>query len=409
MASASTHSIQQYSLVTVSYWAFTLTDGALRMLVLLFFHGLGFSPIEIASLFILYELSGVVTSLIGGWVAAKIGLITTLQCGLLLQILAIAMLLRDHQQLTIVYVMCAQALSGVAKDLNKISAKSSLKSLLPDNAHGRLFTWVARLTGSKNALKGMGFFLGGTLLSSVGFTFTIMLMMMLLIAILVLGLVFFKVLENAEHKPAINQILSKSTAINRLSIARLFLFGARDVWFVIALPVYLQSQLLWSYWQVGSLMALWVVGYGLIQAFAPKIITMGRSNKLSTAVDGRTLVFWGILLVTIPAAIAIALMVCERSDLVILVGLVPFAFLFAINSSVHSYLILSFAQRDRVSLDVGFYYMANAGGRLLGTLLSGFLYQEFGLSSCLFVSSGMLIASTLAAHSLPKITSSTVN
>jgi hypothetical protein len=168
MASASTHSIQQYSLVTVSYWAFTLTDGALRMLVLLFFHGLGFSPIEIASLFILYELSGVVTSLIGGWLAAKIGLITTLQCGLLLQILAIAMLLRDHQQLTIVYVMCAQALSGVAKDLNKISAKSSLKSLLPDNAHGRLFTWVARLTGSKNALKGMGFFLGGTLLSSVG-------------------------------------------------------------------------------------------------------------------------------------------------------------------------------------------------------------------------------------------------
>ncbi|MDG1475024.1 MAG: MFS transporter, partial [Porticoccaceae bacterium] len=284
-----------------------------------------------------------------------------------------------------------------------------LKSLLPDHEHGRLFSWVARLTGSKNALKGAGFFLGGALLSSIGFTFTIVLMITLLIAVVILGIIFLKVLESPEHKPAINQIFSKSTAINRLSIARLFLFGARDVWFVIALPVYLQSQLLWSYWQVGSLMALWVVGYGLIQAFAPKIISMGKSNKLSSEVGGSTLVFWGILLVAVPATMAIALSVYKSSDLVILVGLIPFAFLFAINSSVHSYLILSFAQRDRVSLDVGFYYMANAGGRLLGTLLSGFMYQKFGLASCLFVSSGMLIASTLAAHSLPQITSSNNN
>ena len=162
--------IRQYLLVTGNYWAFTLTDGALRMLVVLYFHGLGYSPLAIASLFLFYEIFGVVTNLVGGWLGARLGLNRTMNIGLALQVLALGMLLAPSLWLTVPWVMGAQALSGIAKDLNKMSAKSSIKLLVPGEAQGQLYRWVALLTGSKNALKGVGFFLGGALLALLAVT-----------------------------------------------------------------------------------------------------------------------------------------------------------------------------------------------------------------------------------------------
>ena len=387
---------QQYALVTLSYWGFTLTDGALRMLILLFFHGLGFTPIEIASLFVLYELSGVITSLVGGWLAVRIGLISTLQIGLFLQIAALAMMLVDSDQLTVFYVMCAQALSGVGKDLNKLSAKSSIKLLVPNNANGLLFKWVAMLTGSKNAVKGFGFFLGAALLSWVGFTSTILVMLALLSTIFLGGFFVLTNLAMKNSKPAFRDLFSKSSAINYLSAARLFLFGSRDIWFVIALPVYLQSELTWSYWQVGSLMAAWVIGYGGVQIIAPKI-----TGFFGVDTDNpKLLVYWGTALCLIPSLLAGSLFFSTNENITIICALVPFAVVFAVNSSVHSYFILALSERENVSLDVGFYYMANAGGRLLGTLLSGVIYQLYGLQACLLLSSLMILLSTLWAARL---------
>ena len=401
MTDSPSTSIRQYGLVTLSYWAFTLTDGALRMLVLLYFHRLGFSPIEIASLFILYEISGVFTSLLGGWLASRVGLAPTLQLGLVLQILAITMLLVDNQYLTVAYVMIAQAMSGIGKDLNKLSAKSSIKILRPENAKDSLFNWVALLTGSKNTLKGIGFFLGGALLSLIGFQNTLILMALFLVVILLLGIFLLPRLKYAENKSKFKELFSKSAAINRLSFARLFLFGSRDIWFVVALPVFLQSELGWSYWQVGSLMSLWIIGYGGIQTLAPNITGKFKSARIGGFQDQTTLVHWGSLLFVIPLVMAVAMMLFDNIGLIITICLIPYGFLFAINSSVHSYLILAYASRDQVSLDVGFYYMANAGGRLLGTILSGIIFQYFGLVSCLLTASSMIFISTFAAKSLP--------
>src|SRR5690606_9320458 len=152
-------------LITANYWAFTLTDGALRMLVVLHFHGLGYSPLDIALLFLFYEFFGVVTNLVGGWLGAQLGLNRTMNIGLGLQIVALAMLLVPPAWVAVPWVMAAQALSGIAKVLNKMSAKSSVKLLVAEEAQGTLYNWVAILTGSKNALKGVGFFLGGALLA----------------------------------------------------------------------------------------------------------------------------------------------------------------------------------------------------------------------------------------------------
>ncbi|MCV6615144.1 MAG: hypothetical protein OIF35_09220 [Cellvibrionaceae bacterium] len=160
----------QYRLITANYWAFTVTDGALRMLVLLYFHGLGYSALEVALLFLFYEVFGVVTNLVGGWLGARFGLNRTMNIGLALQLAALGMLLLPAEQLTVLWVMVAQALSGIAKDLNKMSAKSAIKNLV---AEAELFKWVARLTGSKNTLKGAGFFVGAFLFAQIGFANTI--------------------------------------------------------------------------------------------------------------------------------------------------------------------------------------------------------------------------------------------
>lgn len=383
---------RNYAIVTASYWGFTLTDGALRMLVVLHFYSLGYSPIAIASLFLFYELFGVVTNLVGGWLGARIGLNKTMHIGLLLQVVALSMLLVPASMLTVVWVMAAQALSGIAKDLNKMSAKSSLKLLLPDDAQGALFKWVAILTGSKNALKGVGFFLGGLLLAQLGFTGAVASMAAVLALIWLLSLFLLKQdLGKSKFKPKFKDLFSKSPAINKLSAARLFLFGARDVWFVIALPLYLASQFQWSQTAIGSFLALWVIGYGAVQALAPAL-----TGKKTGKVPGvAATVGWAGALAGIPLLISLGMQLSPTPLWVLLGGLLLFGAVFAVNSSLHSYLIVSLAGRDGVSLDVGFYYMANALGRLMGTVLSGWVYQAYGWHACLWLSSGFLLLTLL--------------
>ncbi|AIU68382.1 organoarsenical effux MFS transporter ArsJ [Vibrio coralliilyticus] len=393
-------SVRQYMLVTFNYWNFTITDGALRMLVVLYFHDLGYSTLEIASLFLFYEFFGVVTNLIGGWLGARLGLNKTMNLGLAMQIVALAMLAVPNVWLTIPWVMLAQALSGIAKDLNKMSAKSSIKALVPDEQQGALYKWVAILTGSKNALKGVGFFIGGLLLSLIGFKYAVLLMAGVLTLVLIGSLIGLESdLGKAKNKPKFSQVFSKSSSINILSAARMFLFGARDVWFVVALPIYLGSVFGWDHLWVGGFLATWVIAYGFVQGFAPKI-TGKAQGKVP---DGSAALMWAGLLAVITAGIAYAVQIGWQPQLVIVVGLLIFGAVFAVNSSLHSYLIVSYAKGDGVSLDVGFYYMANAMGRLIGTVLSGWIFQVAGLAACLWVSFAFLALTTLISIKLPKV------
>jgi hypothetical protein len=390
--------LRDYAVITGNYWAFTLTDGALRMLVVLHFHSLGFTPIEIASLFLFYEFFGIVTNAVGGWLGARIGLNRTMQIGLLMQIGALSMLLVPEQMLTVVWVMMAQALSGIAKDLNKMSAKSSMKSIASEQ-HDGLYRIVAFLTGSKNALKGAGFFIGALLLSLFEFQGAVTVMVVMLTVVWVLSLLLLRQeLGVMKNKPKFNQIFSKSSAVNWLSLARFFLFGARDIWFVIGLPVFLHRTLEWDFWQVGGYLASWIIIYGFIQAIAP--LLTGK-NKTPEAVRTQLLMFGG-LLALIPAGIAVALTYDFSVVYVVTIGLLLFALLFAMNSALHSYLIVHFARSDGASLDIGFYYMANAGGRLAGTVASGALFQVFGLDACLWVSALMIAFASITALSLPQ-------
>ncbi|GAA5789603.1 organoarsenical effux MFS transporter ArsJ [Vibrio cholerae] len=391
--------IKQYLVVTGNYWAFTLTDGALRMLVVLHFHALGYSPLSIAMLFLFYEIFGVVTNLVGGFLGARLGLNKTMNIGLAIQVIALLMLAVPAEWLTVVYVMIAQALSGIAKDLNKMSAKSSIKALVAAGQEGTLFKWVAVLTGSKNALKGVGFFLGGLLLTLLSFKGAMLLMAGVLTLVWCYSLYALKSdLGKAKNKPKFTDIFSKSRSINILSAARLFLFGARDVWFVVALPVFLSQAFDWDHWTVGGFLALWVIGYGIVQSMAPKLINF--KDNLSPATET---VKWASLLALVTLGIALSLYFSWEVKTVLITGLMIFGVLFAINSSLHSYLIVSMADADGVSLDVGFYYMANAMGRLIGTVLSGWVFQLYGLAACLAISFAFISLAALISANLPNI------
>lgn len=402
--------VRQYLLITFNYWSFTLTDGALRMLVVLHFHDLGYSPLAIAMLFLFYEIFGVVTNLIGGWLGARLGLNRTMNLGLGMQVFALAMLLVPAASLPlwlagVPWVMAAQALSGIAKDLNKMSAKSAIKLLVPKGEQGKLYQWVALLTGSKNALKGAGFFLGGALLALLGFELAIAAMAIMLGLVWLLSLVMLKKdLGKAKNKPKFTEIFSKSRSVNILSAARLFLFAARDVWFVVALPVYLASQLGWDHWAVGGFLAVWVIGYGIVQTLAPKITgnRQAKSQLIDSAPDGRSALIWASMLAFVPALIACSIQFSFYPEASLLLGLMLFGALFAVNSSLHSYLIVSYASEDAVSLDVGFYYMANAMGRLVGTVLSGLVYQAYGLAACLWISTAFIGITAMISIKLPR-------
>ena len=397
------NNIRSYALVTGAYWGFTVTDGALRMLVVLHFNKLGYDSISIAFLFLFYEFFGIVTNLFGGWIAARSGVKVTLYGGLVLQISALLMLaLLDPHWSTVVsvaYVMAAQALSGIAKDLTKMSAKSAIKVIVPDGADGALFKWVARLTGSKNALKGVGFFVGGALLSAFGFVGALVGMAGALVVVLLATVAFLSGdLGRSKKKVKFTSLLSKSSEINWLSVARLFLFASRDVWFVVGLPVFL-SQLGWSFSAVGAFLALWVIGYGFIQAGVPEILrALGRRDSI----DGTAARQWAFVLLLVPLGLIASLRLGMDPGLALVAGLAVFAVVFAINSAVHSYLVLAYTDEDSVALNVGFYYMANAGGRLLGTLLSGLVFQFVGFQGCLWASAVLVLTAAVVSLGLPR-------
>lgn len=396
--------LRNYVLVTAGYWAFTVTDGALRMLVLLYFHDLGYSPVSIALLFVLYEFMGIVTNLLGGWVGARSGLNRTLFSGLALQIIALVAM-TFHQPswsewLSVGFVMGAQALSGVAKDLTKVSSKSSVRFVAGDG-QGALFGLVAILTGSKNALKGVGFFVGAALLSWIGYDGALFAMAALIaVTLIAVTVLLDENIGRAATKPPLRSILSKSVAVNRLAAARFFLFGSRDIWFVVGLPVFLDEVLGWSFEGIGGFLAAWVIGYGMVQSFAPRLL---RGTTSGNDVEVRAARIWALALAVVSALIAVAVAADVATTATVIVGLIVFGVVFAVNSSLHSYLILAYAERSKVSLEVGFYYSANATGRLVGTLLSGVLYLWGGLDAVFWGSTSFVIATWLLTLRLPPI------
>jgi len=400
--SPSNTGLRNYLIVTSAYWSFTLTDGALRMLVLMHFFRLGYSPFTLAFLFLLYEAAGVVANLIGGWLATKFGIARMLAVGLSTQIAGFLLLSAMSPDwtaaLSVAWVVMAQGVCGIAKDLTKTASKSAIKATAGD-ASGQLFRWVAWFTGSKNAMKGVGFFLGGVLLDSLGFSASLWLMAGLLALVLVAVLLSLpRMMGKAKASKSFRELFGKSRAINLLAGARVFLFGARDVWFVVGVPVFLYSQG-WNFTMVGTFMAAWTIGYGLVQALAPKLIKRSE-NGLSHEVPAARL--WSLLLALIPVVLAVAVwMAWDPLQWIVVGGLALFGFAFAVNSSVHSYLILAYAGSEKAAEDVGFYYAANALGRFFGTLLSGVLYQWGGLSYALAGSALMLLACWLIALSLP--------
>lgn len=391
--------LRNYALGTSAYWTETLVDGATRTLVLFYFDRLGFSPLQVASLFVLYELAGVVTNLVGGWLAARLGLKVTLSMGLATQVLALLMLgFAPVSLLVVPYVMVSQAFSGIAKDLTKMSSKSAVKLVTPENDQSSLYRWVAILTGSKNALKGVGFFLGGLLLTLTGFQAALLILAaMTLVALVLTSGLMHGQLGTPDKTAKFKQMFSNNRAVNVLAAARIFLFASRDVWFVVGLPFFLYTVVGWSFWQVGTLLAVWVIGYGGVQALAPRFVRRRAGGEP----DGRTAIWLALGLAVWPAAMALALDAHVNPAVAIVVGLIPFGVAFAMNSAVHSYLILAYADNDKVAMNVGFYYMANACGRLAGTVLSGLLYEWYGLTACLWASAGFIVATGLLSLLLP--------
>jgi predicted MFS family arabinose efflux permease len=373
------------------------------MLVLLHFNDLGYSAVAIAFLFLAYEFMGILTNLVGGWIGSRRGLNKTLISGLGLQIIALlALTLQDaswETWLSVTYVMAAQALSGVAKDLTKMSSKSAVKTVAGET-EGALFRLVAILTGSKNALKGVGFFLGSALLAWLGYDTSLFVMAAVLAAVVVaLVILLDEDIGKAKKKAPLRSIFSKSTAVNRLSFARFFLFGSRDIWFVVAVPVFLSTELGWSHQGVGGFLAAWVIGYGIVQSFAPRVIRMYQPRSVSEVVASR---LWALLLAIVTATLAIISAFDDVRTAGIIIGLVIFGIIFAVNSSIHSYLILAYSDEDNVAMDVGFYYSSNAAGRFIGTLLSGIFYVWGGLTLALWGSTIFVIVTWLASFALPE-------
>jgi predicted MFS family arabinose efflux permease len=373
------------------------------MLVLLHFYTLGYTPFMLAFLFLLYETAGIFANVGGGWLASRFGIPRMLATGLVLQIFGLVMLSGLDPTwsagASVAWVVVAQGIAGVAKDLTKTASKSAIKAT-SDQGSGQLFRWVAWFTGSKNATKGIGFFAGGFLLQLVGFRPALWLMAGVL-ALVLLGVMMSlpSQLGKAKASKSFRELFAKTRAINLMAAARIFLFGSRDVWFVVGLPVFLYG-FGWKYMEVAGFVAVWTIAYGAVQALAPAVVTRSHDGLSREVPAARA---WGAVLTLIPAVLAVLIASpgIGHADIILVTGLLVFGFVFAVISSAHSYLILAYAGSEKAAEDVGFYYAANAAGRLVGILLSGALTQAGGMPACLWGSAIMLALCLAITFMLP--------
>ncbi|KAK9829657.1 hypothetical protein WJX72_007147 [[Myrmecia] bisecta] len=406
-----------FAIISLAYILFTTTDGAVRMIVLLHAYQQGFTALALAGIFSGYELAGVVVNLLAGVAGARWGIKATLLGGLSFQMVALGMLLGWQtswgQAQAIVYISVSQVLNGVAKDLTKLGGKTVTKLVTPDEKQQALFKLVAWITGFKNSFKGLGYLLGAVLLT-VNYYLSIGIMMGLICAALpfaVSGLSWQ--LGRSERKNVtLRAVFRMNYNVNMLSAARFFLFASRDLWFEVTLPYFLRSPasgIGWGRVLVGLYLAIWIILYGQVQSWSPKFLLkpLGQSPPNKWAA-----VLWAAVLVACPAAMTGVLFgsnvfgygVAKGTAVAVMtVILYLFCLVFAVNSAVHSYLIVRYAEGNKVAMNVGFYYMANAGGRLVGTLLSGILYTYVGDSivqgfgACFAVSVAFVVISAVLA------------
>ena len=379
--------------IAIAYNLLTMSDGALRMIVLFHYASLGYSAFSLATVFAIYELCGIVVNLVGGALAQRLGALATLRVGLLLQATVLVIMAIPSTLPAVWIIMLLQGCAGIAKDLTKISAKSAITAL-HNHDSTTLFRAIAWLTGAKNTLKGVGFFIGGVLFVSIGIRGALLGLAIAVIAGALGTIGLHNRTLNAKNR-AFQSFFSTHRAVNMLSGARVFLFGARDIWLAVAFPLFLAQAPGWGFWQSGSIMAAYTIGYGMIQAVTPRLLA-GRS-----APDGR----FTALLALIPLIICVITGWYARSmDVAVWVMLMAvslFSVSFALNSAVHSFLIAAYAQRDAISLNIGAYYSANALGRLCGTLLSGWCYSQWGMSGVLLAAGIAFVPAALLAIPLP--------
>mmetsp|Transcript_19708 Transcript_19708/g.29246 ORF Transcript_19708/g.29246 Transcript_19708/m.29246 type:complete len:265 (+) Transcript_19708:113-907(+) len=185
MEAARSKALRPFVIISSSYLLFTITDGAARLIVLLHAYNKSFSAFEVALMFTLYELAGVVTNLLAGIMGAKWGIKVTLLTGLLLQLVSYGLLFgwQDDwsKEQAILYVTMAQMWGGVAKDLTKLGGKTITKLVTPEEQETKLFKLVSLITGWKNSLKGVGYFLGSALLQ-ISYELALSVMMCLIVA-----------------------------------------------------------------------------------------------------------------------------------------------------------------------------------------------------------------------------------
>ncbi|CAM9497833.1 unnamed protein product [Ascophyllum nodosum] len=417
----------------LSYNGYTITDGALRLIVLLHAADLGFNAIEIAFMFSLYEVAGVFTNLFGGVAGSKFGLQCTLMTSLILQIVCLSALTQTERIVgslseatsgsarymeATLYITAWQTLAGVAKDFMKLTGKATPKLVTKEGAEGRLFQLVAWLTGMKNALKGFGSAMGALLVSQIGWINSLWILVGFLFLFLPLGVLGMDRDLGVSQAKKIDWkgVFNKGRNVNTLSFARFFLFASRDAWFEIGLPLFLRLELGWRGEVVGLVLAGYIIIYGNLQAMTTKLYK--KSDGSAGQPTGISAFMWAGYCSVVPLVTGIVAYfthIRAKNDIataiVLIVGTIVFAAIFAVNSSVHSYLIVSYSNKDKVAMDLGFYYMANAMGRLVGIVIGGFLYHytyiDFGLSMCLIVACPFLVVASAVAYMLPRTAKTT--
>jgi MFS family permease len=382
--------IKPFVVISASYLLFTVTDGGIRTIVLFNAFQRKFSAFEVSIMFVLYELAGTFTNFLAGIAGARWGLKATMLAGLFLQLGGIGMLFGWSEKFTkeqaIIFVTIAQMLSGISKDLVKLGGKAVTKLVTPDSKQGVLYKRVSMITGLKNSLKGVGYFLGGALVQWSYFGALGVMMGIVLLAIPWPALGLESGLGRTRRENITwRSVFKKNHNIQALSAARFFLFASRDAWFDVPLPFYLRSKegFGWERAAAAALLGAWIILYGQVQSWTPQLVAKPLkqfpANKYHAAL-------WAGINAVIPLVLGCFL---QFSDIfrahdvrammpILLVGVFVFAIIFAINSSIHSYLAVKYSEGDKIAVDIGFYYMSNSAGRLFGTLVGGALFEFVG-------------------------------
>ena len=371
------------TIVALGYWSAALTNGALRVIVPIYFASVGVSISKIAFLFFLFKFAEIFAPMGIGVMLNRLGYKRTFIAGLVV-----------HSVISSFYMVPSFVLLYIERFVRGLLYMADMSAVYVKHfsLKEKQRFLINMILGLKEASKGIGMIGGGLLIAVLPIENTLLIFSAFTAVSAFVALWYLPDLKEQVKLPVLKIWGAVDKKIKTLGLGFGLLNGGLDAWGVVVLPVYLTKVLGVTPAFVGTVMMAEYIFQGLIVTFFSKYVNLRWEPRT-------LLILSGLLLIPVSLALSLATTLYPFLTLVFV-----YMFFFSVAMVYYNHLMLDFASEEKTSLDLATYTTLTNIFKPIGVFASGLLAESLGFSSAYYFASLLILSSTLTCLALPKAT-----